>query len=282
MKKLLAIILFHQVLICFAKTSEKILEVDPSVELISEDEETSLRSPDEKVINSDYMYLYKTNGPAGNYLNYRTVYGLRYSPTKKPLKKYSNIVFHEPEPAFNSSTTNEEINSEHDEGVESLESETSSSSQSEMSLEQVPFKNHTEVNVEPIVDESRKHIMRPNNRVEHALDFLADRLKKLLYHSTIRDRPEAKLSPHLTSLGRFLNLFSLIRFENIPCASPQKPLRQLSGTCYNEVECSSLGGVAVGRCASGFGVCCVCEFSLLIFTVSRATIDKKNFFPCFS
>lgn len=262
MKKLFGFVLVHHALLCIAKTSEKIIEVDPNVELI--EKETVRQSPETNAVNSNYMYLYKTNGQSGNYLNYRAVYGLRYSnPTKKPIKVYSNIVSDEPEPEFNGATTNEEINvndNEHNEDVESLESETSSS-QSEMSLEQVSHENHTAVEVEPIVDDSRKHIMRPNNRVEHALDFLADRLKKLLYHSVSKDRPEAKLSPHLTSLGRFLNLFSLIRFENIPCASPKKPLRQLSGTCYNEVECSNLGGVAVDRCDFG-GVCCVCEFTL--------------------
>ena len=36
---------------------------------------------------------------------------------------------------------------------------------------------------------------------------------------------------------------------------------------FSEAECSSKGGVASGSCASGFGVCCVCElefFSLFL------------------
>lgn len=270
MKKLFGFFLVQQILISFAKTSEKIIKVDPNVEFVNK--ETTLKLPNENAVNSNLMYLYKTNGPSENYLNYRAVYGLRYisSSTKKPNKEHSNIVANEPEQTFNGSIINEEIkvynNEQNNEDVESLESETSSSSQSEMSSE-VSHENHTVVQIEAIVDDSRKHIMRPNNRVEHALDFLADRLKKLLYHSANKERLEAKLSPHLTSLGRFLSLFSLIRFENIPCASPKKPLRQLSGTCYNEVECSNLGGIAIDRCASGFGVCCVCKFILLIFTV---------------
>ena len=70
--------------------------------------------------------------------------------------------------------------------------------------------------------------------------------------------------------GRFLNLFSVIRFSNVPCTTKIG----INGTCYTEKQCSgglrysSLSliqmltimieklGVAQGTCAGGFGVCC--------------------------
>lgn len=121
------------------------------------------------------------------------------------------------------------------------------------------FSNNSLQNAEEMVkDETRNHIMKPSNNFANALNFLAARLKKLLYYSTDKDRIESKISPQLSSLGRFLNLFTIIKFDNVPCITARKPLRQLSGTCYHELECLQLGGMAVDRCAKGFGVCCVC------------------------
>lgn len=228
----------------------------------------------EDILNNDLMYLYKQNGQSENYLNYRAVYGLRYIPTKKTVKAHLGTENNE-KSVFNVTIPNEIIHvSETDDtqnaieedytssAANSYESETSSVTSTE-SFEGLPYLNFSD----SVIDESRNHIMRPNNRVEFALSFLSERLKQLLYHSMDESRPESKLSPHLTTLGRFLNLFNLIRFENIPCMTAHKPLRQLSGTCYSEIECSNLGGIAVDQCASGFGVCCVCKFRLLIIAL---------------
>lgn len=246
--KLLEVILVQHVLICVARCSEK-------VSVVTDD-----------ALSTNNMYLYKTYGQSENYLNYRAVYGLRYTPTKKPMKA-TNFMIEDEEHKWNSSIAAEVISASEDVNVEHAPSGVESETVSEMSVASsqssatLPRRNFSTESMEPVVDESRNHIMRPNNRVGYALDFLAERLKKLLYYSADRSRPESKLSPQLTSLGRFLNLFRLIKFENIPCITAQKPLRQMSGTCYSEVECLGLGGIAVDSCASGFGVCCVCEFS---------------------
>ena len=58
-----------------------------------------------------------------------------------------------------------------------------------------------------------------------------------------------------TRKGKILNLFSIIRFPNSVCAGDA-----LNGTCYAAEECSSRGGVQSGTCASGYGVCCTCEY----------------------
>lgn len=260
------------------ETLDNLQSADRNIKYSESD--TIIKTPNENVITNNFMYLYKTgdksDGQTMNYLNYRDVYGLRYVPTKKPIKpKFAFEASTSQEPFFNSSILNassayesqtEEINNKflpssvESETMSHLEGETSSSSESSSDEENLSHSNFSVQNIEPVVDETRNHIMKPNNRVEHALDFLADRLKKLIYYSKDRDRPESKISPHLTTLGRFLDLFSFVRFENAPCITARKPISQLSGTCYNEIECLSSGGIAVDRCANGFGVCCICKF----------------------
>lgn len=264
--KLFGIILLHLGVILAAKNSRSVDLLDKIV-----DEEILVEPPNEAAISDNHMYLYRTDDQSENYLNYRAVYGLRYTPTRKPVKvlpSKQNIITSEPEPAFSSTISNEVISSDYNEtesindefASSSFESETSSSSSEGVSdLKNTSIDISFSTDTEPTLDDSKKHIMRPNNRVEHALEFLAHRLKKLLYYSADKNRLEAKLSPHLTSLARFINLFNLIQFENIPCLTGQKPLTQLSGTCYNEVECLALGGLPVDLCANRFGVCCVCE-----------------------
>jgi hypothetical protein len=226
----------------------------------------------EASLSNNYEHSYRTDDLSENYLNYRAVYNLRYKPTKKSMMNNYNHISSHKKSRLNTTLDNEVISASEDETRHANDSSVASSStESEIllthinatseSLETLLNDNHIHLDVEPTVDESRKHIMRPNNRVEFALNFLGERLKQLLYHSSDKSRPESKLSPHLSSLGRFLNLFTLIKLDSIPCLSAKKPLRQLSGTCYSETDCLHLGGVVVDRCLNGFGVCCVCKFS---------------------
>lgn len=57
----------------------------------------------------------------------------------------------------------------------------------------------------------------------------------------------------------FLNLFEVIQFENSKCSVSMGDIRSMSGTCYHEFECQSLGGIATESCADGVGVCCICK-----------------------
>lgn len=203
-----------------------------------------------------------------NYLNYRDVYGIRYLPlSKKKVIKDNEI---DEKSASNGSKTEEE----HFFG--SIESETISSHfSSETTRSSIESSTVHDINftlsnfVEDEEDESEiegahsHHIMKPNNRVEHALNFLANRMKNLLDYGNDPSRPESQIvSPHLLSLGKFLNVFSSLRFDNGPCVAGHKPMRQLSGSCLNEVECINFGGISMNRCANGLGVCCICKFSL--------------------
>jgi len=48
-------------------------------------------------------------------------------------------------------------------------------------------------------------------------------------------------------------VIQIVTFENSPCTADNNE----AGTCYSSSECSSLGGVASGKCGNNFGVCCV-------------------------
>lgn len=108
----------------------------------------------------------------------------------------------------------------------------------------------------PIIP-SMIEVSRPKNYLRDALNYFKSRLKQLFNYGVFLNLPLA----HPQNGGsRFLNLFNVIKFENIPCTSSQTMLTEMSGTCYHEDECRQMGGTAVDNCADGFGVCCVCEY----------------------
>ncbi|GIY35199.1 CUB domain-containing protein [Caerostris darwini] len=49
------------------------------------------------------------------------------------------------------------------------------------------------------------------------------------------------------------SVFTIVRFLNIPCSSPNG---MLTGICYSLNDCIRMQGTQIGTCASGFGVCC--------------------------
>ncbi|XP_059097095.1 uncharacterized protein LOC131891508 isoform X2 [Tigriopus californicus] len=60
--------------------------------------------------------------------------------------------------------------------------------------------------------------------------------------------------------GKLFSLFNVVTFENGPCIGTQ-PAGGM-GTCRTNTECAILvGGVSIGSCASGFGICCMCLLS---------------------
>jgi hypothetical protein len=228
-------------------------------------------------------YLYKTekgkpSDVPKNYLNYRDVYNIRYTPQEKNVNKSEVTKSNDELPITMMPASIES------EGVSPLSSESIMESTTlHSNLQQYHHQEHddseeeeeyeanavhnsnnddieaTEQGVDVDVDETNTHhIMKPNNRVEHALNFLANRMKTLMYISDDQTRVQPNVSPHLLSLGKFLNLFSLIRVDSVPCMSGRKPLRQLYGSCLNEAECINMGGISMDRCANGFGVCCIC------------------------
>ena len=73
----------------------------------------------------------------------------------------------------------------------------------------------------------------------------------------------------LDRYGRIYNpIVQLVNFPNDPCTGSDT---SLTGICYSTEECSGVsGGYADGRCAQGFGVCCVIrsDFYFLVFLCS--------------
>lgn len=61
---------------------------------------------------------------------------------------------------------------------------------------------------------------------------------------------------------RFLNIFTILQFENARCQA-QGSNANYEGTCYHRMECLENGGVIMGACAKGYGVCCVCKYNIL-------------------
>lgn len=115
----------------------------------------------------------------------------------------------------------------------------------------------------PLISNSTTNIMKPS-RVQAALQFINTRVKDFIkYGLRPGGTPVVNRVNATAAQGngqRFLNLFNVIKFDNVPCASQLAPLTPLNGTCYHKFECDQLGGVAVDECAGGFGVCCVCMY----------------------
>jgi len=51
------------------------------------------------------------------------------------------------------------------------------------------------------------------------------------------------------------SLISIITFDNEPCDTESED--PATGICYSQKECANMNGEADGRCAQGYGVCCV-------------------------
>jgi len=62
---------------------------------------------------------------------------------------------------------------------------------------------------------------------------------------------------------KLFSLFTIVNFKNDPCRSTDTSSNSNSGsgyrngTCYTSSECTDKGGSPKGKCAAGFGICCV-------------------------
>lgn len=169
------------------------------------------------------------------YTNYKEIYGIRYSPL--PDGKHLPTI----------TAMDSLLNQEDDTYIEN----------NEINSDDKTTVVDTNVH-QSAEDDTLKHIMRPSS-FRRTLDFIKDRLKNLFIRSFLENSEEARIMQDLKSSARFLNIFNIIKFDNIPCATNRKPLMELNGVCYLESECKNLGGIAVDKCAGNFGVCCVCE-----------------------
>jgi len=74
--------------------------------------------------------------------------------------------------------------------------------------------------------------------------------------------------------GKALSLFSIVQFPNQQCTGASSATTY--GTCYTSSECTTKGGSGDGKCAAGFGVCCVIATSTCGSTISTNTTYIRN------
>lgn len=67
----------------------------------------------------------------------------------------------------------------------------------------------------------------------------------------------------LTKIKQFLSIFTVVKFNNTECNSTNWS-GTWQGVCLTNSECTQANGLALGDCASGYGVCCVCEYFLAL------------------
>jgi len=74
---------------------------------------------------------------------------------------------------------------------------------------------------------------------------------------------------------KFLSVFQIVKFNNDMCSASDGNM----GVCYTEAECTSKGGVATGKCASDFGVCCIFRANTCGATVAQPVsyIESVNY-----
>jgi len=76
---------------------------------------------------------------------------------------------------------------------------------------------------------------------------------------------------------RSLALFNVVNFQNTDCqAVANNAATGNTGKCFTSSECTSMGGVAQGNCAAGFGVCCVVTIAACGGTVTRNNTYVAN------
>jgi len=87
----------------------------------------------------------------------------------------------------------------------------------------------------------------------------------LLFSFILFATSHAKI-PESNREDKLFSLFTIVNFKNDPCqstdTSSSSNTEYRNGTCYTSSECTDKGGSAKGKCAAGFGICCV-------FTIGR-------------
>ena len=68
-----------------------------------------------------------------------------------------------------------------------------------------------------------------------------------------RESPEHVMIDTDLGIVSVFSVFQIVKFNNDACTAVDGTM----GTCYTDSECTAKGGEERGKCASGFGVCCV-------------------------
>merc|ERR1712223_7747 len=83
----------------------------------------------------------------------------------------------------------------------------------------------------------------------------------LLFSSLVLFGTLQAKKPESNREEKLFSLFTIVNFKNDPCRSTDTSSSSNSeyrnGTCYTSSECTDKGGSPKGKCAAGFGICCV-------------------------
>merc|ERR1712223_2315985 len=87
----------------------------------------------------------------------------------------------------------------------------------------------------------------------------------LLFSSLVLFGTLQAKKPESNREEKLFSLFTIVNFKNDPCRSTDSSSSSNSGyrngTCYTSSECTDKGGSPKGKCAAGFGICCVFTLS---------------------
>lgn len=173
----------------------------------------------------------KLNHPFNNnyvFIDHKKEYGIRFDPNKKNEQKF-------------------------DEEYDDIQLEIDSTPSIDMTTDYFAETVTTTSAPPPLTNASMSHSF-PSFPIRETLNIVRERFKDWV------SRAIGFTAPLVGGRG-LLSLFNIIKFENSECTSSDETYSGISGTCYHNYECTSMGGTVIDTCAEELGVCCVCKHS---------------------
>lgn len=227
------------------------------------------------------------------YLNYKETYGIRYEPSgngnrfslpQMEAPNETNVdseieTWQPPDvpPPMTSEVpdTSETISTEANaseittERIAETEPTESATSQTTSKRPTIPFSALNQKTSNQIKNNGTQ-MVRPISSIRETLNLIRKRVKQWFTSGIDLNAP-------LINGQRFLNVFNIIKFENSACTSTQQMLEEMTGTCYHDYQCTEMGGTAIGECADGLGVCCICMLSIFFRFVKNFNAKMVKF-----
>lgn len=247
------------------------------------------------VRSRDINGMENKNPSSTYYINYQKAYGIRYDPRKIKrsfsFKDSEDDDLSTTEPFTDSTTIFNDLQQD-DQSDNQPGNQDEDVNDAEEGFLSSTFQNHTnwptDLNeTNNLLDESHFYNSRPFNVTTQPFPIVAkpfpnvakpSKIETALQHLNMKIKNLFSLNINADpNTQRFLNVFNVIKFPNVPCLSASPPLTQLNGICYHKYECDQLGGIATDSCAGGFGVCCICKLFLffLILASKVIKVDKE-------
>lgn len=106
---------------------------------------------------------------------------------------------------------------------------------------------------------AKLYAQKQNKQQQQRKEYQTKRTGKKKVQSKFLEEPwRAFKNKTMKLANKFLSLFTIIEFPNSRCQATSAS-SVYDGICYHRSECENLNGTAIGQCANGYGVCCVCK-----------------------